>query len=61
MNSENNEMNQKEALSLLINAVELGQKRGVWKLDEAALLSKAISVFTQPKNNQISSLKTISE
>lgn len=58
MNSQNTEMSQKDALSLLINAVEIGQKRGVWKLEEAALLAKAISVFTNKQtNNKLSPIK----
>lgn len=47
-----NNLSQKEALSILINAIELGQKRGVWKLDEAAMLSKAISTFTKPPSQK---------
>ena len=48
-----NTLNQKEALSLLINAVELGQKRGAWKLEEAAMLSKAVSAFTKPNQRPL--------
>lgn len=55
-----NNLSQKEALSILINAVELGQKRGVWKLEEAAMLAKAISTFTK-EVQQSNQLKTIPE
>ena len=57
------ELSHKEALSLLINAVELGQKRGVWKLEEAATLAKAVNVFTKPKQTveKQSEMSTIQE
>jgi len=57
------ELSHKEALSLLINAVELGQKRGVWKLEEAATLARAVNVFTKPKQHieQQSEMSSIQE
>lgn len=57
---QNKEMTQKDAILVLINAVELAQQRGVWKLEEAAIIHNAVSVFTkspQTPQTQIKSTK----
>ena len=41
-------MEQNQALNVLVTAVNLAQKRGAYNLQEAAAISAAISVFTEP-------------
>ena len=43
-------MDQKAALTLLVEAVNLAQKRGVYSLQEAGVISQAVSVFTTSSN-----------
>ena len=40
--------NQEQATSLLVQAVQLAQKRGAYDLHEAGLLSQAISFLVSP-------------
>lgn len=58
-------MDQQSALKLLVNAVHIGQTRGVWKLDEAVLLNKAIAAFvtkdSKEKSEGTSALETVAE
>ena len=37
-----------QAINLLIQGVQVAQKRGTYSLDEAALLSQAINVLAEP-------------
>ena len=43
-------MDQKAALTLLVEAVNVAQKRGVYSLQEAGVISQAVSVFTTSSN-----------
>tara|TARA_Y100001973_G_C5200492_1_gene337272 strand:- start:3324 stop:3530 length:207 start_codon:yes stop_codon:yes gene_type:complete len=38
--------NANQALSVLVQGVELAQKRGAYNLEEAALLSQAVKLFS---------------
>ena len=38
-------MNQSEAIKILIKAVQVAQKKGVYSLDEAYLIHKAVLAF----------------
>jgi len=40
-------MDQTTALTILVNAVQVGQNRGVWRLEEASILYKAIQTFSK--------------
>lgn len=61
------ELDQKSALKILVNAIQVGQSRGAWKLEEVPTLLKAIEVFTtppqQPQTNvqQQKPLQTVNE
>ena len=39
---------QQHALNILVQAVQAAQKRGVFSLDEAAVISQAVDVFMPP-------------
>ena len=41
-------MNQGEALSTLIQAANIAQSKGAYSLQEAAIITQAIGIFTQP-------------
>ena len=41
-----------QAIGLLIQAVEAGQKAGVYSLSDAALLDKAVKTFVKPAEAQ---------
>ena len=40
-------LSQGEAISVLIQAAEIGQKKGVYTFEESALIYKAIKTFVQ--------------
>ena len=40
--------NQQQALNVLVQAVQVAQKRGVYSLDEAGLISQAVAIFAPP-------------
>lgn len=40
-------LTQKEAISVLVQAVEIGQKKGIYTFEESALIYKAIKTFIQ--------------
>ena len=42
-------LDQNTALSILVNAVHVGQSRGAWKLEETEILLRAIRAFVKPK------------
>ncbi len=42
-------LTQEDALKILINAAVVSQKRGVFSLDEAAVIHRAVQSFTPPK------------
>ena len=41
-------LNQEQSLNLLVQAVRVAQSKGAYSLEDAALLSQAIAVFTPP-------------
>ena len=41
-------LTQEQALNLLVQAVRVGQAKGAYSLEDAALLAQAIAVFTPP-------------
>ena len=43
-----NTLTQEQALNLLVQAVRVGQAKGAYSLEDAALLAQAIAVFTPP-------------
>jgi len=45
---ENQELNQSQAVNVLIQAVRIAQSKGAFTLDDAELVSKAIKVFVPP-------------
>lgn len=47
-------MNQTQAISVLIQGVQIGQRAGVYSLEDAELIAKAIKVFKpiSPEKNQ---------
>lgn len=44
-------LTQGEAISVLIQAAEIGQKKGIYTFEESALIYKAIKTFVQNKIN----------
>jgi hypothetical protein len=48
MSTEQEEQAISQALSLLVQGVQVAQKRGAYSLDEAALLSRAVSAVATP-------------
>ena len=48
-----------QAVNLLVQGVELAQKRGAYNLEEAALLSQAVKLFVVPSTqNDVSDQDT---
>jgi hypothetical protein len=43
----NEQLEQKAALAVLINAVQVAQSRGAWRIEESSMLYKAIQAFTK--------------
>lgn len=43
-------MDTKKALTILIEAVELAQIKGVFTLKQAGVISQAVEIFTKPKS-----------
>jgi hypothetical protein len=41
-------MNQNDALNVLVQAVNLAQAKGAYSLQEAAVITQAVTVFTPP-------------
>lgn len=41
-----------DAVSLLVQAAIVGQKRGAWKLEEAELLNKAIKILLKKEDKK---------
>ena len=40
-------LEQKVALTVFVNAVQVAQSRGAWRLEESSILYKAIQAFTK--------------
>ena len=43
----NEPLEQKAALAVFVNAVQVAQSRGAWRLEESCMLYKAIQAFTK--------------
>ena len=43
----NEQLEQKAALAVLVNAVQVAQSRGAWRIEESSMLYKAIQAFTK--------------
>ena len=43
----NEPLEQKAALAIFVNAVQVAQSRGAWRLEESTMLYKAIQAFTK--------------
>jgi hypothetical protein len=43
----NEPLEQKAALAVLVNAVQVAQSRGAWRIEESSMLYKAIQAFTK--------------
>ncbi len=59
-----NEFGQEEALRILIGAIKKGQSKGVYDIDTASALSKAVRTFVikaEDSNQETSKLETIVE
>jgi hypothetical protein len=44
----NDELTQHDALGILIQGVKFAQSKGVFSLEDAALLGKAVAIFVKP-------------
>ena len=42
---------QSHALGIILNAIEMAQRRGAFNLDEAELLARAKKMFIKPESN----------
>lgn len=61
MSDNQNEMTQEKAVQLLINGVMLAQRKGVYQLEEAELLSKAVKCFLKKQQSQPQTQQTKNE
>jgi hypothetical protein len=43
----NEPLEQKVALAVFVNAIQVAQSRGAWRLEESTILYKAIQAFTK--------------
>jgi hypothetical protein len=43
----NEPLEQKAALAVFVNAVQVAQSRGAWRIEESSILHKAIQAFTK--------------
>lgn len=43
----NESLEQKAALTVFVNAIQVAQSRGAWRLEESSILYKAIQAFTK--------------
>jgi hypothetical protein len=43
----NESLEQKAALTVFVNAIQVAQSRGAWRLEESSMLYKAIQAFTK--------------
>ena len=48
MSQETQEMNQAQAVNVLIQAARIAQQKGAFTLEDAEMVSKAIKLFTPP-------------
>ena len=51
MSQETQEMNQGQAVNVLIQAARIAQQKGAFTLEDAEMVSKAIKVFVPPTEN----------
>tara|TARA_R110000824_G_scaffold67377_4_gene174469 strand:+ start:3264 stop:3458 length:195 start_codon:yes stop_codon:yes gene_type:complete len=52
-------MDQNQALNLLVQAVNLAQKRGAYSLEEASMVAAAAMVFTKPTEERTEELTDV--
>lgn len=45
-------MNEQQALEILVKGVQLAQQKGVYTLQDAALIAQAVSVFVKPQETE---------
>lgn len=45
------ELNAQQAISILIQAVNYGQSKGIYSLEDAAILSRAVKVFVKKEES----------
>ena len=43
----NDPLEQKAALAVFVNAVQVAQSRGAWRIEESCILYKALQAFTK--------------
>jgi|694.fasta_scaffold152207_3 hypothetical protein len=55
------EMNAQQAISVLIQGCELGQKAGAYNFEDAEMISKAIKVFIKPATPATPAVETAEE
>lgn len=48
------ELNPQQAISILIQAVNYGQSKGIYSLEDAAILSRAVKVFVKKEESNSS-------
>jgi hypothetical protein len=48
-------LNQQQALQVLVDAARIAQSKGVFTLDDAELVNKAIKAFVQPQGGPVAS------
>lgn len=54
----NDELSQQDALGILIQGVRFGQSKGIYSLEDAALLNKAVGVFIKKDETAASQPET---
>lgn len=47
--TKNQELTPQQAINILVQAVQLGQKAGCYSLDDAAVIKTAVDVFVKPQ------------
>ena len=52
MAEETTQLTQEQSLNLLVQAVRVGQAKGAYSIEDAALLAQAIAVFTPPAEDK---------
>lgn len=57
----NQELNQEQALSVLIQGVRLAQKAGAFTIEDAEVIAKAIKVFVKPTEGQEATTEVVAE
>lgn len=50
-------MNQEQALQILVQAVQVGQSKGAFNLNDAALIAQAVSLLVKPEETTKENIK----